>query len=449
MSARRTIGVFACAVGIAAAITVTASSAYADNGMTDQQILDKCNTSPQPVSGAFGSSNSNATLACRFVVTNRTDSAVTGIDGNMEAEAALGWESASAKNATNCTDRAANYQIPWTYSPIGWLFPNRGILINPEDLFSSAGYMTYSVPTAAQQVFENSRLMSGITPGAIRSGILTVRLNPGQEGWAGYQIPHTEVQGYWHLSASAGNATDPSGFRYPALAGPWSTSVASFDFYDSAGYAGPKPKAYSQVSQLTGGDYWEACGKHLPAAAGVPAAPTAAAGNAQATVTVAGPSAGGPIAFTTVTAQPGGRACTVNAGSGSCTVTGLADGKTYTFTATATNAAGTSAASAASAAVMTLPAVPAHVQAVAGDRSASVSWDAGTGSAYTYTVKANPGGQTCFVNIHLALERITCPVTGLTNGTTYTFTVTGRNPGGSSSAVSNKVTPTAKAGGGR
>ena len=81
-----------------------------------------------------------------------------------------------------------------------------------------------------------------------------------------------------------------------------------------------------------------------------PAAPTAVAGEERATVTVA-PIAGAAITAYTVTASPGGGTCAVAAGATSCTVTGLAPGTAYTFTAAATNSAGTSAASAVSAAV--------------------------------------------------------------------------------------------------
>ena len=81
-----------------------------------------------------------------------------------------------------------------------------------------------------------------------------------------------------------------------------------------------------------------------------PLAPTAVAGNGQATVTVT-PLAGGSVTTYTVTASPGGRTCTITAPATSCTVTGLANGTAYTFSATATNAAGTSPASAPSNAV--------------------------------------------------------------------------------------------------
>jgi Zn-dependent metalloprotease len=75
----------------------------------------------------------------------------------------------------------------------------------------------------------------------------------------------------------------------------------------------------------------------------VPAAPTnvkAAAGNGEATVTFAAPFDGGaPISSYTVTATPGGQTATTS-GSRIAHVHGLANGTSYTFRVTATNAIG-------------------------------------------------------------------------------------------------------------
>ena len=90
------------------------------------------------------------------------------------------------------------------------------------------------------------------------------------------------------------------------------------------------------------------------------------------------------------------------------------------------------------------PGIPASVAVTAGDGSAEVSWvapDDGGDTISGYTVTASPGGATATVP-GVARE---ATVTGLTNGTTYRFTVTAKNSAGTGprSAVSNAVTPTA------
>jgi uncharacterized protein (TIGR02145 family) len=184
----------------------------------------------------------------------------------------------------------------------------------------------------------------------------------------------------------------------------------------------------------------------------VPGAPTgvvATAGVASASVAFMAPSSTGGIAITgyKVTSSPG--SIIAMGTSSPINVTGLTNGTAYTFTVVATNAVGSSAASAASSAVTpasTVPGAPTGVAATAGVASASVTFTAPTsngGSVITgYTVTSSPGGITA--------TGATSPinVTGLTNGTAYTFTVVATNAVGNSvaSAASAAVTPAAPCG---
>jgi hypothetical protein len=177
-----------------------------------------------------------------------------------------------------------------------------------------------------------------------------------------------------------------------------------------------------------------------------PAAPTAMAGDARATVTVVLGSGGAEVSWL-VTAVENGNTCTITAPATSCVVTGLVNALAYTFTAVATNATGSSGSSLASTSatpMITPPGVPGAPTAIAGDGLATVSVTAGSGgAASTYTVTATPGGATCTVTA----PATSCVVRGLTNGTAYTFTAKATNDSGTStsSSASGAVTPAAPA----
>ena len=192
----------------------------------------------------------------------------------------------------------------------------------------------------------------------------------------------------------------------------------------------------------------------LTISAVVPGAPTIGAptaGNGQVTIAYTAPASNGGSAITsyTATSNPGGFTGTVNqATSGSIVVIGLTNGTPYTFTVTATNTAGTGAASSSStnSTPRTVPDAPTiGTAAVAGTSgTATVTFNAplsnGGSAITTYTVTSNPAGGTGTLS---QAGSGTITVIGLTNGTTYTFTVKATNVAGASaaSASSNSVTP--------
>ena len=194
----------------------------------------------------------------------------------------------------------------------------------------------------------------------------------------------------------------------------------------------------------------------------VPTAPTgvtATAGNGSATVNWTAPSSDGGSAITKYTVTPfiGSTAQTPVTVTGSppatsTTVPGLTNGTSYTFTVTATNANGNGPASSPSNAVTpnTLPGAPTAVTATAGNGSATVNWTApsnnggSTITKYTVTPFIGSTAQTP-VTVTGSPPATSTTVPGLTNGTTYTFTVTATNANGDgpASSPSNAVTPSA------
>ena len=188
---------------------------------------------------------------------------------------------------------------------------------------------------------------------------------------------------------------------------------------------------------------------------GAPTGATATGGNAQASVAFTAPGSDGGSTITSykvtaadsTTAGHGGQ--TATGASSPLTVTGLTNGDSYTFTVTATNGAGTGPASSPSNAVVpaTVPGAPTGATATGGNTDASVA----------FTVPGSDGGSTIASYKVTATDSTTAgnggqtatgtssplTVTGLTNGDSYTFTVTATNGAGTgpASSPSNAVVP--------
>ncbi len=202
------------------------------------------------------------------------------------------------------------------------------------------------------------------------------------------------------------------------------------------------------------------------AAPGPPGAPlnvVASIANGQGTVTWSPLQTGQPVTSYTVhnnfasngislpdiTVSPVGSAFPAT----STALSGIAAGATYQFEVMANNAQGSSPFSAPSnlAPVIPIPNPPAAVQGIAGDTQAFVSWTAplnnGGAAIVSYTVTAlingNPTPNTITVPAPSSGTAVSAVVSGLTNNTSYTFTVHASNTQANSqeSAASTPVTP--------
>ena len=164
-----------------------------------------------------------------------------------------------------------------------------------------------------------------------------------------------------------------------------------------------------------------------------------------ASVTFTAPANVGGSAITSYAVQstPGGIGATGS--SSPITISGLTAATAYTFRVTALNSYGPSPASAASNSVQgRVPGAPTSASATVSSAGATVAFTApadigSPGGITQYRVTSSPGGITA------TGASSPIPVSGLTNGTSYTFTVAAQNATGfgPESSPSNAVTPVA------
>ena len=186
-----------------------------------------------------------------------------------------------------------------------------------------------------------------------------------------------------------------------------------------------------------------------PTAPGAPSGVVATADIRSASVSWVAPASdgGSPITGYTVYISPPTPAAFVTVTGTAASVAGLANGASYAFTVAASNAVGTGPASSPSDPVSTpdLPGAPTNLGAVAGDRSASLTWTApgstGGRSLTGYTVFVSPAAPSAVFSV----TGTTAMVTGLANEVPYTFRVYATTTVGSGpvSDPSPTVTPTA------
>jgi fibronectin type 3 domain-containing protein len=150
----------------------------------------------------------------------------------------------------------------------------------------------------------------------------------------------------------------------------------------------------------------------------------------------------GPASSTPATAVVSATAATAYS------LSGLEPGVAYAFAVAASNSAGASPES-APVTVIAPPATPAGLVATAGNGSVSLSWNSAPGAnSYSVFVGAGSGNESASP-LQAGIATTSTTVSGLTNGSTYYFSVAAVNAGGTSaSSNESAATPTAPSGGG-
>jgi titin len=186
-----------------------------------------------------------------------------------------------------------------------------------------------------------------------------------------------------------------------------------------------------------------------PIAPGAPAQPSVLPGDGSITVSFSAPADGGsPISQYSVdcTSSDGGTEGTATDVASPIVVSGLDNGNTYTCTVTATNGAGTGAASDSSEpTVAGVPTIVGGALVTPADNAALVTYgdsayDAGNAiTSFTATCTSSDGGDPGTATG----EAVPVTVTGLTNGATYTCTLSATNGRGDGpeSAESDAFSP--------
>jgi hypothetical protein len=182
---------------------------------------------------------------------------------------------------------------------------------------------------------------------------------------------------------------------------------------------------------------------------------SASEGPGSATVKWSAPSNGGPVATYKITPYIGTEAQTATTLTGSppateTTIKGLTGGTTYTFTVQASNANGSGAVSQPSNPVTptgaTPPSAPTGISASAATKQALVSWNPPAregGKPITGYIVTPYIGSNAQTSVNVGGSARSATLTGLSNGTVYTFTVTAINEVGEgpASSASNTMTP--------
>ena len=391
-----------------------------------------------PVAGSYAGSG--------FALTTSTDttpvasSAPVVVTTNIDAPTISHAGSGAALVSFNADGVATSYQVSSTPGAFTCAVANATAPTGPQScsivgltngtsytfVVTPSGGSTTSTPSPASQSFIPGAALS--TPRLSTAGPTGVGVSFLADGVATTYTVNSYQNGT--LQSATGNScvvanstTPPTGAQFCYL-----TNLAA-------------STAYTVVVTPSGGS--------TSSLASSPASITTSAALSTPTVALAGPGAvkvsfvaDGAATTYTVSSSPAGSSCTVTAstaptGPQACTVTGLTNGTGYTFSVAPSGGTTQASTSPASLSITPTTALAAPTAAPSGPGAVRVTFTA-DGSSTLYTVAASPGNFTCSIANTQTPPTGTqsCVVTGLADGTYYTFTVTN-----SSATVSPATSP--------
>jgi len=400
----------------------------------------------------------NASLST-FTASNAASTGTSSADDAAEKARALGLAAGStihydlenyATGNASCTAAVLKMVSAWTTEIrkqgfSAGVYGNVGSLMTDMSKAHAAGSTTFVAPDqiwyALWDELQTTSTGSSSFPDSYWSGQrLHQYRGDFSETWGGVTM---NLDANWSTATMPGNPTQVS--YGSGILGPGS---AGFAFTGPMSYWRPSPG-----SGVAGRGYWTRTAGSTTESSGATWSPSLSPGTYAVDVNVPGSIGATGIGHYTVTDATGKHPITVNQsmgsgyrtiGSGFVVRSGqplrlhLADNEPSSTT-------GVIAADAARFRLLTAaPGAPGGTWAVAGDARAAVHWTAAAanGAPLTgYRVVASPGGR----SVTVAGTATTATITGLVNGTSYTFAVTATNAVGSSraSAASNAVVPVA------